>query len=120
VAQGRGEHNQTTIKTFEGDDFGINAHQLFLIPAASCGGIQICLTGFEACANFLPVYIHAVTKASDDSRAKTPRTQRNLEIPAFPLSQREAVKKLVLLNPTPKISPDPLLSKIDFSTSQAD
>ena len=38
--------------------------------------------------------------------------------PFIPLWQREAVKKLVLPNPTPKISPDPSFSKEGNSCSK--
>jgi hypothetical protein len=32
LAQGRGEHSRTTIKTFGGDAFGINSRRYILIP----------------------------------------------------------------------------------------
>src|SRR6266536_1262304 len=38
VAQGRGEHSRTTIKTFGGDAFGINSHRYVLIPRQLAAG----------------------------------------------------------------------------------
>jgi hypothetical protein len=34
VAQGRGEHGRTTIKTLGGDNFGICSHKCFLFPVS--------------------------------------------------------------------------------------
>jgi len=38
VAQGRGEHSRTTIKTFKSDAFGINSHRYVLIPRQLAAG----------------------------------------------------------------------------------
>jgi hypothetical protein len=38
VAQGRGEHSRTTMKTFGGDNVGINFHGYFLSPRQLAAG----------------------------------------------------------------------------------
>src|SRR5919109_2784624 len=65
-----------------------------------------------------PQFSKEDTKNSKEDFAQRRKGGQGSQIPLFPPLRREGVKKLVLLNPTPKISPDPSFSKEGNSCSK--